>query len=244
MLEIDETHLEKFEWIKNSFLSKTIMPEENKWKSLTSNEIWLKLFTQITVVGSSAPAKKFSNNPKLQNQVSYEKLMQIEDREELEKRINRVLRVIGTRYASSDISKCRKTNALAYNLKILSLEDGPKGLLNKLSELDLSGDIGKIKYLMKTLQYIQSKSARDFLMELGLVRNAIALDIRIQKILNEVGIELPKGFASNPKLYDEVEKDILLKICKPLGLLGVQLDRMLYQNYEEIMEKWRKKFSD
>ena len=71
-------------------------------------------------------------------------------------------------------------------------------------------------------------------MEAGLVRNAIALDVRIQNVLKKIGIKIPKGLETNPKLYNEVEKDVLLKICKPLGLLGIQFDRMLYQNYENI----------
>ena len=80
-----------------------------------------------------------------------------------------------------------------------------------------------------------SKSSRDLLMELGIVKNAIALDVRVQSILTKVGINIPKGVENNPKIYDEVENDILTKICKPLNLLGVEFDRMIYQNYEGIM---------
>jgi len=30
--------------------------------------------------------------------------------------------------------------------------------------------------------------------------------------------------------------DVLTGICEPLGISGIELDRMLYQNYEEIMK--------
>jgi hypothetical protein len=228
--------LKQFEKIKQQFLQKTKVPKENNWKSWTNNDIWLHLITQVIVVGSSAPAHKFEENPKLQEQVSYEKLIELADKKEIEIAINRVLRAVGTRYASSDISKCRKTQALAHNLKILkSLKEGPRGLLKRISEFEgKNSDIRKIKYLMKIFKYIQSKSARDYLMELGLVKNAIALDIRVKTILEKLSIKIPKGFENNPKLYDQIEKEILNSICKPLNLSGVELDRMLYQNYNDI----------
>lgn len=238
MLEINKNHIEKFEKIKNKFLSKTEVPEENDWKKRSNNDIWLGLITQVIVVGGSAPADKFDNNPVLKNDVSYEVLIKIENKNELKKKINNVLRAVGTRYASSDISKCRKTNALVHNLMILKrFKEGPKGLLKRLSEFEgRNSDKRKIKYFMKIFRFIQSKSARDNLMSLGLVKNVIALDIRIQNIFKNMGILLPKGFENNPKLYDEIEEDILTKICKPLGLFGVQFDRLLYQNYKEIMK--------
>jgi len=238
MLDVREEHLDRFKEIKRRFFEKTDVPEENNWKSWTNDEIWLYLVEQVIVVGSSKPADKFSKDVKLKNQVSYEGLVKIKDEEELKKKINYVLRAVGTRYASSDISKCRKTNALVHNFKVLkSFKDGLQGLLKRLSEFEgLHADKRRIKYLMKIFEYMQSKSARDFLMELGLVRDAIAVDVRVQNIFAKVGIEIPKGFVVNPKSYDEIESDMLAKICRPLGLYGVEFDRMLYQNYESIMK--------
>jgi hypothetical protein len=237
MLIIEENHLQIFETIKRLFLSKTEVPEKDNWKAQTNNDIWLKLITQVIVVGSSTPAHRFNNSPDLKKQVSYNKLLEIENQEELELIINRVLRAVGTRYASFDISKCRKTKALAHNLTILKdFKEGPKGLLTKLSEFkEKNSDQERIRYLMKNFKYLQSKSARDYLMELGLIQNAIALDVRIRTILTKVGISPPKGFENNHRLYDQIEKDLLNHICVPLELSGVEFDRMLYQNYENIL---------
>jgi len=238
MLKMNEDHLKRFERIRERFLSKTKVPEENNWKSWTNNEIWSHMISQVIVVGGSAPANRFEKNPQLQEQVSYENLLKMDDKKELEKIINRVLRAVGTRYASSDISKCRKTRALVHNFGIMkSFEAGPKGLLERLLKFEgINSDKRKIKYLMKIFKFIQSKSARDYLMELGLVRNAIALDIRIQNILKEIGIDIPEGLENSPELYDSIEQKLLMQICKPLGLLGIEFDRMLYQNYKAIME--------
>ena len=178
MLEINEKHLEKFRRIKQHFYSGTEVPEKNKWQSLTSNDIWLHIFAQVMVVGGSEPYKKFDKRIDLKHKVAFDFLIEVEDEREVKKRVNQVLRAVGTRYASSDISKCRKTDALAYNLKMLrNFKGGPKGFLTELSRFP--GDKQKIDYVMHSLKYIKNKGARDLLMELGLVRNAMAFDSRI-----------------------------------------------------------------
>jgi hypothetical protein len=237
MLSIKKDHLDRFMQIKEQFLAKTKVPKENNWKSWTNDEIWLHIFEQVIVVGGSKPAEQFSKDAKLRNRVSYETLVKIREDDDLKREINYVLRSVGARYASSNISKCRKTDALAHNLKVLkSFDDGPKGLLKRLSELEgLYADKRKIRYLMRIFKYIKSKSARDFLMELGIVRDAVALDIRVQNIFAKIGVRIPKGFEADPKIYDEIEKDILEKVCKYLKMSGVEFDRMLYQNYKSIM---------
>jgi thermostable 8-oxoguanine DNA glycosylase len=112
-------------------------------------------------------------------------------------------------------------------------KDGPKGFLEEISKL--STDKEKIKYVMSKFKYIKSKGARDFLMDLGLVRDAIAIDVRLQNVLKKIGINIPEG-VSNPKLYDKVEEELLSKVCKPLNLSNVEFDRMIYHNYDKIKE--------
>lgn len=238
MLEIQKRHLKTFRKIKKLFYSKTKIPKEGNWKTWTNNDIWLHMVGQVIAVGGSKPAEKFEKDTKLKSKIAYEKLMQIREMEERKKTINQVLRAVGTRFASSKISKCKKTDALVHNFKILTkFKGGPKDLLRRLS--DFKGpNAGKrrITYVMKIFSYIKSKGARDYLMELGLVQDAIALDVRIQNIFDKIGIIIPKGFENNPKLYDEIENGILMKICKPLGITGVELDRILYQNYNDIIK--------
>ena len=113
-------------------------------------------------------------------------------------------------------------------------KDGPKGFLKEISKL--STDKEKIKYVMSKFKYIKSKGARDFLMDLGLVRDAIAIDVRMQNVLRKIGISIPEGIKNNLKLYDKVEEELLLKVCKPLNLSGVEFDKMIYQNYDKIMK--------
>jgi len=241
MLNITNEHLAKLELIKQRYLGNTCLPEPDNWKSKSNNEIWLKVIEQVMLVGRSSPAEKFSKDLELQKKVSYEQLLKIKDDEnQLKKVIHEVLRAVKTRYASASIEKCRKTKALVHNFKVLSeYKDGPKGLLEEVSKFNT--DKEKIKYIMSKFKYIKSKGARDFLMDLGLVRDAIALDARVQNVLEKIiGIEIPKDLLekikNNSKLYDEVEEELLLKVCKPLNLSGIEFDRMIYQNYKEIKD--------
>lgn len=236
MLDITEEHVNKFKEIKNRFLFKTNVPGENNWKSCNDNDIWLHVVTQVMVVGRSAPADKFNNDKELKNKISYKTLSDKKE-EKIREIIHETLLKVDSRYASSDINKCKKTNALAFNLEVFkNLENDPTDFLEMLSKFqDPCGDSNKINYIINNFSYLKSKGARDFLMELGLVKDAIALDTRVINILNNVGIKIPEKSINNPRLYNQAERDILNKICKPLGLSGIEFDRMLYQNYDEIM---------
>jgi hypothetical protein len=236
MLQISQKQIEKFRQVKDLYFNKTKVPATNNWQDWTDNEIWLHLVSQVIVVGNSLPAQKFEKDARLQNEVAYEKLTKRQEADQA-RTINGVLREVGTRYASSSISKCRKTVALVHNLKALQNKGGPKIFMKTLSELKgPDADKKRIDCLMHDLQFLKSKSARDFLMELGLLTNAVAFDVRVKNVLNQIGIATPKGFENSVKSYDEAERDILTGICEPLGISGIELDRMLYQNYEEIMK--------
>lgn len=241
MLNITQEHLQIFRKIREQYYNSecTLVPKEGNWKSMSDNDIWLRIITQVIVAGKAEPANKFNNDIELKESVSYKRLLQINDEEEIKEIINYVLRAVGARYASSDIKKCKKTNSLLHNFKVLnSYSCGPKELFIKLDCYKGSlGDKQKINYLMTHLKFMQSKNARDFLLETGVIRNAIAFDNDIRNIFTYLEIELPEKFESKPKMYDEIEKEVLAKICKPLDLDGVEFDRMLFQNYSKIVKQ-------
>jgi len=238
-MHITKKHIERFELIRDTFLKTTSVPSTGNWQHLSNNDIWLRLVSQVIVVGNSTPAEKFNQDSRLKKLVSYHRLSKLNDENSLGKGINYVLREVGARYASRSPEKCKKTQALVHNLKVLKkFKNGPKTLLQRISEFKgLNESKRKARYLMKIFEYIKSKSSRDFLMELGLLSDAIALDVRLQSVLRKkVGLKIPKGLENNPKVYDEIERELLLKVCKPLKLSGVQFDRMLYQNYDKIKD--------
>jgi len=233
MIDVTEKQLESFRAIIDRFQAKSQFPKPNNWQQLSNNEIWLHIVAQVMVVGRSSPYEKFIGNDELKKEISYESLLKLESDYELAETINHVLISVGTRYAQHNPNRCLKTQALVHNFRQVSKEaGGPLGFLNKISNFQKDKD--RIQFVIESFKFIKNKGARDLLMELGIVKDAIALDVRMQNILGKLEVTYPKDI-SKTRIYNQVEADILLKICKPLGVSGVELDRILYQNYNEIM---------
>jgi hypothetical protein len=58
------------------------------------------------------------------------------------------------------------------------------------------------------------------------------LDRRLNRILECVGAKVT---GSLNKRYEEIEKELIEKVATPCGLSGGELDRILFQNYDDIM---------
>ena len=238
-MRVTARSLERLKKIKTAFGRKAELPSPGEWRDYSSNDIWHTVVEQVMVVGRSEPAEKFRDSPDLKRRLGTKRLAGLGEAQ-VRKEINSVLREVSTRYASADPSKCRKTKALCNNFKVLSwTKGGPKGFVSRyLAPIEgKNADRRRIKYVMKVFSYFKSKSARDFLMTLGLVTDAIAIDVRLQNILRKVGIKVPEDVLKNARVYDKFEERLLTEVCKPLGMKGVHFDRMLYQNYDEIMDR-------
>jgi hypothetical protein len=231
------TLLEKMKMIKRRFLSKTTVPARGQWMRLSNNDIWLWMFRQVAVIGGAAADGRLMYDRNLRGKISYSRLSRMRSDRDVQKAINQALRGCASRYVSTSKSKCKKTQALARNFRRLQkFPGGPKGLVAKLAEIDgPSIDLRRTKYVMKGFDYFGSKSARGFLMNIGMASNVIALDIRLQKVLKRVGMKVPNGLASSPGVYDAFEKKLLESVCNPLKMTGIQLDQMIFQNYDDIM---------
>jgi hypothetical protein len=60
----------------------------------------------------------------------------------------------------------------------------------------------------------------------------MALDQRLKRILEGVGATVGD---SVDKRYEEIERELIEKVARPSGLSGGELDRILFQNYGDIM---------
>jgi hypothetical protein len=57
--------------------------------------------------------------------------------------------------------------------------------------------------------------------------------------MRHVGIKIPADALKNSKRYAELERDVVIQICRPLRLTGAELDQLLFTNYKEIKRrKW------
>jgi hypothetical protein len=62
----------------------------------------------------------------------------------------------------------------------------------------------------------------------------IALDARILGILRELGADVPAGTPSNPAEYEAIQSALLTQVCRPMGITGAELDRILYWSRDPI----------
>jgi hypothetical protein len=58
------------------------------------------------------------------------------------------------------------------------------------------------------------------------------LDRRLNRILQCVGAQVPRSLNRH---YEEIERELIEKVAEPSGLSGGKLDRVLFQNYGDIM---------
>jgi hypothetical protein len=67
----------------------------------------------------------------------------------------------------------------------------------------------------------------------------IAFDIRVLNILGSVGVDIAADIQTNPSRYTQLQDALLAQVCLPVGITGVAIDRLMYQNYEQIMPTLR-----
>jgi hypothetical protein len=60
----------------------------------------------------------------------------------------------------------------------------------------------------------------------------MALDQRVKRILECVGAKVPKSIDGH---FEEIKKELFELVAEPSGLSGGKLDRVLFQNYNDIL---------
>ena len=135
---------------------------------------------------------------------------------------------------AAELARCRKTAALVRNLdRLHRAPGGPAGYLAALAAMPDENE--RVKRVSRDLSYIKLKGARDLMVELGLAREVVALDARVLRILRKAGFAIPDDVQSNPASYSAVQGLLLDSICRPSGISGGALDRILYQESKQIL---------
>jgi hypothetical protein len=214
------------------FAAKADIPKLHAWKRLSDDEIWRRFIVQVAVVGNAESGARLARSLRARKTLALEKLVPLSfaRRRAL---VNKSLRDSGFRYSSQEFEKCRKTSAVTRNFDFLSaFPGGPKGYIKSL--LKLPDDDARAARVAADMAYIKLKGARDLLVELGVVSNVVALDTRILNILEHAGAVIPRDIRTNQDSYKQLQNELLTKICKPLGITGAALDRILFQNYKDL----------
>lgn len=207
-------------------------PASGSWESKSDGELWVATLGQIAVVGSAASGEALNVWLKGKEERWYIELVAM-DQKARKKAIHECLRHVGVRYVSEDIQKCRKTPAATYNFDLLLSYGGPKEYFRSVSSVPI--EAWRIAVVGDELAYIKNKGARDILIGLGLVKNAIAFDSRLTGVLKHVGAQLPADLATNKLNYKSLEAELIEKVCVRCGISGGHFDRILFAKAKEIV---------
>jgi hypothetical protein len=198
------------------------------WEKRTADQLWLRVLSQIVAAGNATPGDTLQNSSAVRERLAYARLQKLPSRLR-RRRIHTVLKAIRTRYVGKK-SRNPKVDAALHNFKVLARVGGPQQFCRMVAAQ--KGTAAKIRYLSEHLKYYKKKGCRDFLIELRLASNCIALDQRIRNILKAADVKIQ---GSINRQYEQIEQQLLDKVAKPSGLTGGRLDRILFQNYGDIM---------
>ncbi len=206
-----------------------------QWNQRSEDELWLKVLGQIVVVGNARPGYVLGRSREARKQLSVARL-QVLSGKARQKHVHRILLAIGTRYVGKNWISDKKSRAAARNFQALMQAGGPRRFFQKCAAL--RSETERINFLLKgkKLRYYGDKGARDTLIDLGLAKNCMALDARIQGLLGNLGV---KGRGLVQRHYEQLERELIQKVAKPMGISGARLDRILFQNYDAILADMR-----
>lgn len=228
-----DEQVQRFRDIKVKLLGCTTLPAIDRWRSMSADDIWLRVVSQVVVVGNAEPAEKLRTD-QIRTGLSFNTLAALEENEAA-KAIGKVLAKIGTRYVRSiHPENSPKVRALRYNLDFLRrFNSGPCGFVKYLSEMESSQE--RIGCLSQNFKYIKAKGARDFLTTgLGMATDVIALDSRVMGIVRLILPYLPANVTAGN--YNEIEKFLIEHVCEPLKISAMEFDQLLFHNASAIQQ--------
>lgn len=228
--QLTQDQLMKFRLINEQFGSLIQLHPPETWKSKNAKQIWLRVVSQVVVVGRAAPAERLCE---VMDILDFDRLSSIPI-DQAKKFIGQALVNIGTRMVSKKFPlKSPKVIALTKNLIFLkNYPGGPEGFIRNVAKLQTS--LERVGYVKKHLSYIKDKGARDFLTTgFGLVANCIALDIRVMSVVSEIVPGFPKKLPLG--CYEKIERYLIENICTPLDIEPAHLDQILFKFQKEII---------
>lgn len=196
------------------------LPKDGAWKAKTDAQIWLAMVCQVGVAGASAAGDNLRREMEPHAEAWYSTLLGMTPAQR-HTEIHAILRRFGIRYANADARKCLKTAALAKNFTVLQLHGGPSRYLERLDRWPNERD--RVAVVIREMGFMKLKGARDFLIGQGLLRDAMAFDVRVLGVLKAFGAMLPDDVTSNPVTYVRLETELLELVCRPAGVTARSL---------------------
>ena len=159
------------------------------WKGRTADQLWLRVLSQIVVAGNAAPGDTLRSSPAVKEKLAFRRLKKLKQKRRREV-IHAVLRAIGTRYVGRNVRN-RKIDAALHIFDELVRAGGPRQFFAKVAAMKPVEE--RIKFLSKTLAFYKKKGCRDILIDLRLATDCLALDRRLNRIVECLGAKVPRS---------------------------------------------------
>jgi hypothetical protein len=231
---LTKEQLAKFRWIHERFGDDIRLPSPDHWKTMTDTDVWIRVVSQVVVVGKAEPAERLKER-EIRARLGYEFLCSISNIKAAQE-IGSLLREIKVRYVPDlNPESSPKIVALLKNLTFLkTYEGGPSGFIRDIAALETSEQ--RWNYVAKHLSYIKNKGARDFLTTgFGLATDRIALDSRVMGVVNRIVPDLPVKVPT--AAYAAIEEFLVKAVCEPLKIIPAHLDQLLFKYQRQILSE-------
>ncbi|MFB0544104.1 MAG: hypothetical protein ACETVN_00185 [Asgard group archaeon] len=221
-----QVELKSLEKIKRYLAHKVKLPELGEYARLNDDDLWLKMVIQFCVMGGTRMFDNLMRNETafsgFKKEIGLNKLLSI--KKDRVKRIETVLKNYkATRFYSK---QAKKIDDILKEIKVVD-----KGHVVLLDRLSHKQDFSTIrKELRKRNKYFKLKSASDFMINVGLSHDVMALDTRLVRILKDhfgLNIDVRK-VQRNKKIYESIEEAIR-EACKEIGISLAHLDRIFFK---------------
>lgn len=201
------------------------------WRSKSDRELWFCFLNQVMVAGGSRSVDRMRDSGD-HALLAYRRLCGL-SRSEQRRVIHRLFREHAVRWTERSSKECRKTRAVVHNLQVLRDSGGPTAYLERICAK--GRPLPPVTQIATDFEYIGLKGSQDLAAELGLSRDAIAIDVRVLAVLKAAGVDVPRGVKTSPAKYAAVCEALRLQVCQPAGIEGYRLDRAMYQFKDDIL---------
>ncbi len=162
--------------------------------------------------------------------------------------VHRILADIGVRFCSRHVTISQKATAIVHNAnsRLVADDSGSVCLLDQIEQAGgtpppsgvLTAFQAKAarKLLIQNVAFFGPKSSSDFLLGLGLANSLLAFDVRILNLLVNLWGYDPSWRTTIHRLesYEQLEADVIERLCQPLGITPLELDRVLFYGYPHL----------
>lgn len=213
-----------------------IVPSLDRWSTMDDELLWRQVVSQVAVIGGVRPWDALRDVWESDG-ISWAELTRASATtdDEVAERFHVLFARFGIRYVGDGQRPAKKAIACARNRRSILRAGGPTAWVARIAAMP--DELARIDRVARDLNQVGEKGARDLLMDCGLCRKTIALDVRVMNILRAAGLTDVDKAPPTRAAYEELEAEIVGQVARPLGFEPVTVDRVMFQRHDAIVAR-------